>query len=48
MKINFAGAALPKSGVLVVLADEGGKLFPQGTLAGAQPEGGPASQFLRR
>jgi leucyl aminopeptidase len=33
MKINFAGAALPKSGILVVLADEGGKLLAQGVLA---------------
>ena len=33
MKINFASAALPKSGILVVLADEGGKLLPLGALA---------------
>lgn len=33
MKINFANAVLPKSGVLVVFADEGGKLLSHGTLA---------------
>lgn len=33
MKIKFASAALPKSGNLVVLADEGGKLLPMGALA---------------
>ena len=33
MKINFTNAALPKSGVLVVLAGEGGKLFPLGAAA---------------
>ncbi len=33
MKINFANAALPKSGILVVLADDGRKLLPLGALA---------------
>ncbi len=33
MKINFASAALPKSGILVVLADEAGKLLPLGAVA---------------
>jgi leucyl aminopeptidase len=33
MKINFSSAALPKSGVLVVLVDEGGKLLPLGASA---------------
>ena len=33
MKINFAGAALPKSGILAVLAEDGGKLLPLGVLA---------------
>ncbi len=39
MKINFADAALPKSGILVVLAEEGGKLFPSGTLADKRTNG---------
>ena len=33
MKINFSSAALPKSGILVVLADERGKLLPLGAIA---------------
>src|SRR4051812_1081411 len=33
MKISFTNAALPKSGILVVLAGEAGKLLPLGTLA---------------
>lgn len=33
MKINFASAALPKSGILVVLVEEGGKLLSMGALA---------------
>jgi len=33
MKINFASAALPKSGILVVFTGEGGKLLPSGDLA---------------
>ena len=33
MKINFANATLPKSGIRVVFADEGGKLLPLGGLA---------------
>ena len=33
MKINFASAALPKSGILVVLVEEGGKLLSLGALA---------------
>lgn len=39
MKINFAGAALPKSGVLVVLAEEGGKLLASGNLADKRGNG---------
>ena len=33
MKINFASATLPKSGILVVLVDEGAKLLALGALA---------------
>lgn len=39
MKINFADAALPKSGILVVLAEEGGKLLPSGTFADKRTNG---------
>lgn len=39
MKINFAGATLPKSGVLVVLAEEGGKLLASGNLADKRGNG---------
>jgi leucyl aminopeptidase len=39
MKINFADAALPKSGILVVLAEKGGKLLPSGTLADKRANG---------
>ena len=39
MKINFAGTALPKSGVLVVLAEEGGKLLASGNLADKRGNG---------
>src|SRR4026209_1060068 len=39
MKINFANAALPRSGILVVLAEEGGKLLPLGTLADKRSNG---------
>ena len=33
MKINFASSQLPKSGILVVLAEEGGKLLASGAFA---------------
>jgi leucyl aminopeptidase len=39
MKINFAGAALPKSGILVVFAEDGGKLLPLGALADKRSSG---------
>jgi leucyl aminopeptidase len=39
MKINFASATLPKSGVLVVLSEEGGKLLPLGSLADKRSNG---------
>ena len=39
MKINFADAALPKSGILVVLAEEGGKLLASGNLADKRVNG---------
>ena len=39
MKINFLSAALPTSGILVVLADEGGKLLAQGDLADKRSNG---------
>ena len=39
MKINFLNSALPTSGILVVLADEGGKLLAQGALADKRSNG---------
>jgi len=39
MKINFASAALPRSGILVVLAEDGGKLLPLGALADKRSNG---------
>ena len=39
MKINFADASLPKSGILVVFAGEGGKLLTQGILADKRCKG---------
>jgi leucyl aminopeptidase len=39
MKINFADVALPKSGILVVLAEEGGKLLASGNLADKRVNG---------